>query len=86
MKKTLKQWKVTPLSVYSSGTPLSVHPSRINGDILVGLKFDGRVIDKAKVTRYRKAGKDIQTIWRNNIGFDLYSNPYYITEYLYIRL
>ena len=56
--------------------PISVHSSRINGDILVGT-FNGR---EAKVTRYRKTGKEIQNIQRDNQGQELYSYPYYITE------
>ncbi|XP_022343920.2 uncharacterized protein LOC111136997 [Crassostrea virginica] len=57
-------------------TPVSVHSSRINGDILVGMvKFI-----EAKVTRYSKAGKEIQNIQRDNQGQGLYSYPRYITE------
>ncbi|XP_078312151.1 uncharacterized protein LOC111134800 isoform X2 [Crassostrea virginica] len=56
--------------------PLSVHSSRINGDILVGM----RMISEAKVTRYSKAGKEIQNIQRDNQGQELFNYPYYITE------
>ncbi|XP_078329835.1 uncharacterized protein LOC111117813 [Crassostrea virginica] len=56
--------------------PVSVHSSRINGDILVGMKKDRR----AKVTRYNKAGKEIQNIQRDNQGQELYDYPHYITE------
>ncbi|XP_022308910.2 uncharacterized protein LOC111114741 [Crassostrea virginica] len=56
--------------------PLSLHSSHINGDILVGMIKDGR----AKVTRYNKAGKEIQNIQRDNEGQELYSDPCYITE------
>ncbi|XP_022341563.2 uncharacterized protein LOC111135625 [Crassostrea virginica] len=57
-------------------TPVSVHSSRINGDIMVGMKKDG----EAKVTRYNKAGKQLQNIQRDNQGKELYSDPHYITE------
>nr|XP_022343916.1 uncharacterized protein LOC111136995 [Crassostrea virginica]XP_022343918.1 uncharacterized protein LOC111136995 [Crassostrea virginica] len=57
-------------------TPVSVHSSRINGDILVGMIKDR----EAKVTRYSKAGKEIQNIQRDNQGQGLYSYPRYITE------
>ena len=35
---------------------------------------------KCKVTRYSKAGKEIQNIQRNNQGQELYRYPCYITE------
>nr|XP_022312755.1 uncharacterized protein LOC111117813 isoform X2 [Crassostrea virginica] len=53
--------------------PVSVHSSRINGDILVGMR-------EAKVTRYNKAGKEIQNIQRDNQEQELYKYPHYITE------
>uniref|UniRef100_K1QJY8 Uncharacterized protein n=1 Tax=Magallana gigas TaxID=29159 RepID=K1QJY8_MAGGI len=56
--------------------PISVHSSRINGDILVGMVKDG----KAKVTRYDKTGTEIQNIQWDNEGQELYSKPLYITE------
>ncbi|XP_065922852.1 E3 ubiquitin-protein ligase TRIM71-like [Magallana gigas] len=56
--------------------PISIHSSRINGDILVGMKRD----KEAKVTRYNKNGEEIQNIQRDNKGQGLYSYPYYITE------
>ncbi|XP_052690222.1 uncharacterized protein LOC128168150 [Crassostrea angulata] len=56
--------------------PLSIHSSHINGDILVGMIKNG----EAKVTRYNKAGEEIQNIQRDNKGQKLYSNPRYITE------
>ncbi|XP_022308908.2 uncharacterized protein LOC111114740 [Crassostrea virginica] len=56
--------------------PLSVHSSRINGDILVGMRKD----EEAKVTRYNKAGKETQNIQRDNQGQELYDWPHYITE------
>ncbi|XP_065930045.1 tripartite motif-containing protein 2-like [Magallana gigas] len=55
--------------------PLSIHSSRINGDILVGMQMG-----KAKVTRYNKTGKEIQNIQRDDKGQELYSYPFYITE------
>lgn len=57
-------------------TPLSIHSSHINGDILLGLRKDG----KAKVTRYNKTGEVIKIIRRNEKGEELYDYPYYITE------
>eukprot|EP00105_Crassostrea_gigas_P008277 XP_011422787.1 PREDICTED: uncharacterized protein LOC105325102 [Crassostrea gigas] len=57
--------------------PLSIlHSSHINGDILVGMRKDG----KGKVTRYNKTGTEIQNIQRDNKGQVLYSTPHYITE------
>nr|XP_034314521.1 uncharacterized protein LOC105325776 [Crassostrea gigas] len=56
--------------------PISIHFSHINGDILVGMRKDG----KAKVTRYNKTGEEIQNIQRDNKGQDLYGDPHYITE------
>ncbi|XP_078329165.1 uncharacterized protein LOC144623995 isoform X1 [Crassostrea virginica] len=57
-------------------TPLSIHSSNINGDILVGMYK----VDKAKVTRYSKTGKELQNIQRDNQDRELYSFPHYITE------
>ncbi|XP_052679117.1 uncharacterized protein LOC128159931 [Crassostrea angulata] len=55
-------------------TPLSIHSSHINGDILVGMRKDV----KGKVTRYNKTGTEIQ---RDNKEQELYSSlPHYITE------
>nr|XP_034317850.1 uncharacterized protein LOC105330023 [Crassostrea gigas] len=56
--------------------PLSIHSSHINGDILVGMRKGG----EAKVTRYNKAGTEIQNIQRDNKGQELYGLPLYITE------
>ncbi|XP_065921362.1 tripartite motif-containing protein 3 [Magallana gigas] len=56
--------------------PISIHSSRINGDILVGMIKD----KEAKVTRYNKTGKEIQNIQRDNKGQELYDYPHYITE------
>lgn len=57
-------------------TPLSIHSSNINGDILVGLRKDGN----AKVARYNKTGEEIKIIERSEEGQELYDFPYYITE------
>ncbi|XP_052685291.1 uncharacterized protein LOC128165117 [Crassostrea angulata] len=57
-------------------TPLSIHSSHINGDILVGMIKDG----ESKVTRYNKLGKEIQSIQRDNKGQRLFKYPHYITE------
>ena len=56
--------------------PLNLHSSRINRDLLVGLYKD----EESKVTRYSKAGREIQNIQRDNQGQELYSKPHYITE------
>nr|XP_022341351.1 protein PML-like [Crassostrea virginica] len=68
--------RITEFIKTGDWTPYSVHSSRINGDILVGMIKDGEV----KVTRYSKAGKEIQNIQRDNQGQELYSDPHYITE------
>nr|XP_022297067.1 uncharacterized protein LOC111106625 [Crassostrea virginica] len=68
--------KITEFIKTGGWKPISIHSSRINGDILVGMVKDG----KAKVTRYSKTGKEIQNIQRDNQGQELYRNPYYITE------
>ncbi|XP_052690486.1 uncharacterized protein LOC128168307 [Crassostrea angulata] len=74
--------------------PISIHSSRINGDILVGMitnreakfHFIGDILvgmrknGDGKVTRYTTSGKEIQNIQRDNKGQGLYSYPYYITE------
>ncbi|XP_022345275.1 uncharacterized protein LOC111137872 [Crassostrea virginica] len=61
--------------------PSSIHSSLINGDILVGMiKEKRRVTFGAKVTRYSKAGLEIQKIKRDNQGQELYDTPNYITE------
>ncbi|XP_022341340.2 uncharacterized protein LOC111135501 [Crassostrea virginica] len=68
--------KITEFINTGDWKPLGVYSSRINGDILVGMIKD----KEAKVTRYSKAGKEIQNIQRNNQGQKLYSYPHYITE------
>nr|XP_022315206.1 E3 ubiquitin-protein ligase TRIM71-like [Crassostrea virginica] len=68
--------KVTEFIKIGDWEPLSIHSSKINGDILVGM-----IKDKvAKVTRYNKTGREIQSIQRDNKDQELYSNPEYITE------
>ncbi|XP_022343236.2 uncharacterized protein LOC111136583 [Crassostrea virginica] len=68
--------KITKFIKTGDWRPLSVHSSRINGDILVGMyKFY-----QGKVTRYSKAGQEIQNIQRDNQEQGLYSEPHYITE------
>ena len=67
--------KITEFIKTGKWTPISVHSSRINGDILVGM-YKGA---EAKVTRYSKTVKEIQNI-QNNKGQELYSFPHYITE------
>ncbi|XP_022345839.2 uncharacterized protein LOC111138257 [Crassostrea virginica] len=64
--------KITEFIKTGDWTPISIHSSCINGDILVGMF--------RKVTRYSKTGKKIQNIQRDNKGQELYSVPYYITE------
>ncbi|XP_078310241.1 uncharacterized protein LOC111135535 [Crassostrea virginica] len=68
--------KITEFIKTGDWTPVSVHSSRINGDLLVGMVKD----KEAKVTRYSKAGKEIQNIQKDNQGQGLYSDPHYITE------
>nr|XP_022297078.1 uncharacterized protein LOC111106630 isoform X2 [Crassostrea virginica] len=68
--------KITEFIKTGDWVPISIHSSRINGDILVGMHKGG----EAKVTRYNKAGKEIQNIQRDNQGQELYKFPYHITE------
>ena len=56
--------------------PLSIHSSKINGDILVGMKKNL----EAKITRYDKTGKELQSLQKDNTGVELYRYPHYITE------
>nr|XP_022312758.1 uncharacterized protein LOC111117816 [Crassostrea virginica] len=65
--------KITEFIKTGDWEPVSVHSSRINGDILVGM-------GGAKVTRYSEAGKEIQNIQRDNQGQGMYTLPHYITE------
>ena len=68
--------KITEFIKTGDWNPISIHSSRITGDILVGMRKDR----EAKVTRYSKAGKEIQNILRDNQERGLYSNPHFITE------
>ncbi|XP_078318800.1 uncharacterized protein LOC111119386 [Crassostrea virginica] len=68
--------KVTEFIKTGDWEPLSIHSSKTNGDILVGMKKD----NVAKVTRYNKTGREIQSIQRDNKEQELYSYPHYITE------
>ena len=68
--------KITEFMKTGDWAPLSVHSSRINGDILVGMYTN----EEGKVTRYNKAGKETQNILRDNQGQELYDYPHYITE------
>ncbi|XP_062594055.1 tripartite motif-containing protein 2-like [Saccostrea cucullata] len=68
--------KITEFIKTGDWTPLSIHSSHINGDLLVGMKKIG----EAKVTRYNKTGKELQNIQRDNKGQELYIAPHYITE------
>ena len=56
--------------------PISVHSSYLNGDILVGVKYE----EEAKVIRYNKTGQEIQTIQMDSKDEPLYRDPHYITE------
>jgi streptogramin lyase len=71
IKKITKGNEITKSIKTRIWTPLSIHSSHINGDILVGMVNDGQ----AKVTRYNKTGEELQNIRRG-----LYEYPHYITE------
>ena len=60
--------KITEFIKTGKMTPISVNSSRINGDLLVGM----RTYKEAKVNRYSKTGKEIQNIQRDNQGQELY--------------
>ncbi|XP_052672751.1 uncharacterized protein LOC128155189 isoform X2 [Crassostrea angulata] len=62
---------------YRDWTPISIHSSHINGDMLVGMRKDG---GGARVTRYNKKGEEIQNIQKDNKGQELYGTTHYITE------
>ena len=68
--------KITEFIKTGDWEPLGVHSSRINGDILVGMCRDR----EAKVTRYSKTGKELQSIQRDDQGLEMYEFPSYITE------
>lgn len=58
--------------------PICVYWSPVTGDLLVGMC--SKLNDEAKVTRYNKTGKLIQSIQHDKTGQDLYSIPKYISE------
>ena len=68
--------KVTEIIKPGDWKPFSIHSSSINGDILVGMIKD----KTAKITRYSKAGKEIQNMRKDKQGQGLYRYPRYITE------
>jgi hypothetical protein len=76
IKKITQGNKITEFIKTGDWSPLSIHSSHINGDLLVGMVKDG----EAKVTRYNKTGEELQNIQRDNKGQGLYGYPYYITE------
>jgi hypothetical protein len=62
-------------------TPISIHSSHFNGDIVVGMVYEGWFSKReVKLTRYSKTGKELQSIQRDNEAQELYSYPRYITE------
>nr|XP_022342524.1 uncharacterized protein LOC111136165 [Crassostrea virginica] len=68
---------ITDFTKTGGWTPISVHSSRNNRDILVGLKKD----EEGKVTKYNMATmQKIQNIQIDKRGQELYSDPHYITE------
>ncbi|XP_062609480.1 tripartite motif-containing protein 2-like [Saccostrea cucullata] len=68
--------KITEFIKTGDWSPLSIHSSNINGDLLVGME----TYTEAKVTRYNKTGKELQNIQWDNKGQGLYITPHYITE------
>nr|XP_011440021.2 uncharacterized protein LOC105337128 isoform X1 [Crassostrea gigas] len=76
IKRIARDNTITEFIKTGDWEPISIYSSRINGDILVGMRKDY----EAKVTRYSKTGKEIQTIQRDNKGKELYGDPHYITE------
>ena len=73
--KTTLDNKITGFISTKNWKPLSIHYSRINGDILVGM----RNLGEAKITRFNSTG-EIQNIQRDNKGHALCSIPHYLTE------
>jgi hypothetical protein len=71
IKKITQVNEITEFIKTGDWTPLSIHSSHINGDILVGMVKGG----DGKVTRYNKTGQELQ-----NKGRGLYRTPHYITE------
>uniref|UniRef100_K1RLS2 Tripartite motif-containing protein 2 n=1 Tax=Magallana gigas TaxID=29159 RepID=K1RLS2_MAGGI len=76
IKKITLGNKVTAFIKTRDWSPISIHSSHINGDILVGMIKD----EEAKVTRYNKIGEEIQNIQTDNTELGLYEYPHYITE------
>uniref|UniRef100_K1QDP6 Tripartite motif-containing protein 2 n=1 Tax=Magallana gigas TaxID=29159 RepID=K1QDP6_MAGGI len=76
IKRIARDNTITEFIKTGDWEPICIYCSRINGDILVGMRKDY----EAKVTRYSKTGKEIQTIQRDNKGKELYGDPHYITE------
>ena len=59
--------------------PISIHSSRINGDLLIGLTNDSSPRE-VQVMRCDKTGKKIGDIEFDEEGERLYREPHYITE------
>ena len=76
IRRVTTENKITDFLKIGSWKLLSIHASLISGDILVGMKKNG----KAKITRYNEAGKEIQNIQRETDGQELYRYPHYLTE------
>jgi type II secretory pathway pseudopilin PulG len=81
IKKKTGGNKITKFIKTGSWAPISIHSSHINGDILVGMEYEGWFSKReVKVTRYSTTGKELQNIQWDNEGHKLYSSPLYITE------
>nr|XP_022341338.1 uncharacterized protein LOC111135501 isoform X1 [Crassostrea virginica]XP_022341339.1 uncharacterized protein LOC111135501 isoform X1 [Crassostrea virginica] len=77
--------KITEFINTGDWTPISVHSSRINGDILVGMVklvvIKRETKSKSQVIRYNKIGTKVQIIQGDNQGRqELDRYPHYITE------
>lgn len=59
-----------------SWTPLSIHFSRINGEILVGMMKG----NQGKIIRYSEEGTKIHSIHKTYLHQSLYERPNYLTE------
>ncbi|XP_062589923.1 uncharacterized protein LOC134251527 [Saccostrea cucullata] len=77
IKRIAQDNKITEFFTTEDWTPLSIHSSKINGDILVGMQ---RNEDEVKITRYNKEGKEIQQIQKDSHSKGMYSSLCYITE------
>lgn len=71
-KRTLEKI-ITLFTTTGDWTPLSIHSSRSNGDVLVGMIKN----DEARVTRYTSDGIETEG---NHITLEKGSYPHYITE------